>query len=428
MPINTSDGLPSNPEQNPTGHVLDGDGVRMQVFDCFAAIDSMQNRWDEFVESLGCDIFMTYDWCRVWWKHYGGDKPLMIFVFYHRESIVGLLPTYLEKMYAGPVSVKVARIVGTPYVPVEVNPPVSGPFMRQVVTQWLDRLYSEFNPDIVCVGPISGTYDKTDQLNDECVNYSNGLYDVNKINTGVETIFKLGSSWDEYLSRFSANMRRKVNRVYRDILKIVGENSPGIGLKLVTASDLPVVFEEFVLAHNLYWEQSNQSGHFNDWPKSAEFHREAAEAQLKRGRLRMFELYAGNSFMEYEYAYKFSDTYFHFLNARTMATEFSNVNVGVAGLSEVAKKAICEGVSIVNSMRGKYDYKLRMGGELVPIHTILIFRKGILARLRVRAFRCLARLIHIFYYRIWFCRVAPKLPWRRRPLRNIWIKTNNFAY
>jgi hypothetical protein len=104
------------------------------------------------------------------------------------------------------------------------------------------------------------------------------------------------------------------------------------------------------------------------------------------------------------------------------------VAVGKVSFCEVVKKALAEGVNLINSMRGRYEYKMRMGGEIIPAYAVLIFGKGLFTRAKVLAFKCLCRLLHICYYKIWFSRIAPKLPLRRRSLWSIWIRTNIFSH
>jgi CelD/BcsL family acetyltransferase involved in cellulose biosynthesis len=401
--------------------------VETQVYENFEQLSQIQPEWDQFVESLNCDIFLTYDWCRIWWKYYGGGRILRIFVYRDKGKLVAILPTFVETIRIGIFSVKVARILSTTHSLEEINPPVAEPYMSKVVGQWLEGLYLEFKPDIVCIGPISGTYDKTDRLADECDRWSNHRYVVEKTDKGVQTIFRLGRGWDEYLSNLPRRARHEINRQRRNILKNSQEDVNQVVCKVVLASELPVAFDEFVRMHNIYWQTCGQPGHFNDWPDSVKFHREITQAQLKLGRLRLFKMCIGDNCVEYDYAYNFSGTYFHLLNGRTIEPMFRNISVGAVAFSEVAMKASDEGVSLINSMRGKYEYKMRLGGVLVPIHTILVLRKNLVTSLRIRTFRCLSRMINFCYYRVWFSRIAPKLPWRRRPLWKLWIRTNAFA-
>lgn len=246
--------------------------------------------------------------------------------------------------------------------------------------------------------------------------------------TGLITIFRLGASLEEYLAGLSGKERHETNRHCRNILKVVPDKDARIIFEPVSASELPGAFDDFIRMHNLQWQQLGQSGHFNDWPNSDAFHHEVVQAQLKQGRLRLFKVCIGNTCIGYEYVYKFSRTYFHYLNSRTSSKEFERVAVGKVSFCELVKRAVGEGVNLINSMRGRYEYKLRMGGIMVPAHAILIFRKGLFANVRVQTFKFLSRLLHLCYYKIWFSRIIPRLPWRRRPLWKLWIRTNVFAY
>ena len=68
-----------------------------------------------------------------------------------------------------------------------------------------------------------------------------------------------------------------------------------------------------------------------------------------------------------------------------------------------------------------------LGGKLFPMRDIYVFQKRMLSRARVYAFRLLSRLLNFFYYKVWFMRIAPRLPLRRRPLWRIWIRSNAFC-
>lgn len=424
MVINSFLHEPQNAAQNSSAVEQN---IETQIFDSFDKIASMQKEWDDFIESVGGDIFLTYDWCRIWWKHYGAGRTLRIYVFRCGDKLAGILPTFIEKIHAGLITLKVARIVSTTHLLEEINPPVIEEHIGKITGQWLTNIYREFNPDIVCIGPISGTYNKTDRLADECGRSTDNRYIVENIEKDVQTIFHLGKGWDEYLSMLPAKTRHEINRNCRKIQKIGQETANSTVCRAIDGSELQDAFGEFVRMHNSYWQKYGKLGHFNDWPDSENFHREVADAQLKRGRLRFFKISSGQNCIEYDYAYNFSGTYFHMLNGRTTEPAYRNVNVGMVAFSEVAMKASDDGVGLINSMRGKYDYKLYLGGQLVPIHTILVYRNNLFTRLRVKSLRLFAKILNIYYYRIWYIRLAGRMPRRRRPLWKIWIRTNAFV-
>jgi len=50
------------------------------------------------------------------------------------------------------------------------------------------------------------------------------------------------------------------------------------------------------------------------------------------------------------------------------------------------------------------------------------------AHLRTQVFCAIAKLLNFGYYKVWFCHLAPKLPFKRKPLWGIWIRTKGLAW
>jgi hypothetical protein len=85
--------------------------------------------------------------------------------------------------------------------------------------------------------------------------------------------------------------------------------------------------------------------------------------------------------------------------------------------------AIHEGVREIEAGAGPYPYKVKLGGSVYTLHTLLVTKRNILRQWRAAVFMKMACLLDLFYYRLWFCRIAPKLHFKRRPLWNLWIRT-----
>ena len=63
------------------GASYEQEAVTVGVYDSFESLASMAGQWDNFVESVGGEIFLSYDWCRVWWKYYSKNRELKVLVF-----------------------------------------------------------------------------------------------------------------------------------------------------------------------------------------------------------------------------------------------------------------------------------------------------------------------------------------------------------
>jgi len=98
--------------------------IEVEAYRDFEACSGIREEWDFLVEALEGEIFLTYDWCRVWWKYYGKGRKLLILVFRCQGKVVGLLPVFHERIWLGPLSSRVVKIVGTDFTPITVTIPI----------------------------------------------------------------------------------------------------------------------------------------------------------------------------------------------------------------------------------------------------------------------------------------------------------------
>ena len=400
--------------------------VTVSVYDSFESLVTMERQWDDFVESAGGEIFLSYGWCRVWWKYYGENRALKIFVFRCQNRLVGIIPLFFEKVWLGPVYAKTVKIVGSDFTMPQFSLPIEHDYMQEVA-QKLFASISEYDWDIIHLGPISGLYRYYDNLKHVCEELLNGSHLVLSENKSEQTCFKLTNTWDEYLAALNRKERSKIKRHYRLASKAAGNGTASVVSNCATTEDFQKMFSDFVQMHQKHWQKLGKLGHFGDWHSALEFHRELAQTHLRQDRLRLIRITLGNLCLGYKYGYVFGDTYFDFLDARSDRKELVNVSLGRIIYSEMIKEAIWANTKWLDSMRGKYQHKLEMGGELFPTKNLYVIPKKTATVVRVRLFRFLARLLNLLYYRIWYCKVAPKLPLDRKGLWRIWIRTCGLA-
>ena len=99
----------------------------------FAGLDALRETWDEAVIRLGGSIYMSYDWCRIWWNIYGVGKALRLYWFEVGGSIVGLVPIYIQDLGWGPFALRVARLVGANIPPKVFEPPFHPEWARDML-------------------------------------------------------------------------------------------------------------------------------------------------------------------------------------------------------------------------------------------------------------------------------------------------------
>ncbi|UCC98846.1 MAG: GNAT family N-acetyltransferase [Phycisphaerales bacterium] len=400
--------------------------VWVEVCDSFERLQAIQQQWDQLAESVGSEIFLTYDWCRIWWKYYGAGRDLRVYVFRSAEKLVGVLPLFFESIRLGPVFVRAGKIVGSDHTLAQFSPPVRRDHIRAVVQRFYE-LISRERWDIIHIGPIAGLYSHYEELSEALDESFGGSCILRAKKTQDQTYFLLADKWAAQLKGLSRNARKRISRHYRQLNKALHHEPGRFASEFATVENADEMFRGFVHMHQVHWKACGKLGHFGDWQDAFEFHREMVMAQLKYDRLRLMASYWGTRSLGYEYAYKFGDKYFAFLNARTDSEKLADINVCTSMFTEQVKRAMSENVRCVDDMRGKYDYKLRLGGKLFPVRSIYVLRKKGLVLIRVMMFRILSRLLDVCYYRIWFCTLAPRLPFGRTPLRKIWVKMCAFV-
>ncbi len=403
-------------------HIVKSD-IKVNLYDSFEELAGLQEQWDELAESVGSGIFLTYDWCRIWWKYYGSKRDLKVWAFRKGEQLVGIAPLFLENIRLGPLSIRAARIVGSDHTMAQFALPIVTEHMKDVIENLADSLLME-KWDVIHIGPIAGLCDHYDKLRESLSGAFSDACDISYSEDQVQTYFSVADTWDAQLAELSKNARRNIKRKCKALKKALKHRPGALTSDFASVQNVEELFREFVDMHQKHWTKKGKLGHFGDWPDSFDFHKEMALAQIKHDRLRLMQIKWGQYNLAYEYAYKFGEKYFAFLNSRTDMKDVADAGVGTTMFAERIKKAISEDVKYVDAMRAKYDYKMRLGGKLFPMRDIYVKHKRVTSRVRVRIFRLFAKLLHLCYYKIWFTRIAPRLPFPRGPLWKIWIRSN----
>ncbi len=401
--------------------------MQVEVYNNFEELETIQQEWDDFIESVGSEIFLTYDWCRIWWKYYGRNRDLRVFIFRGNNELVGIIPLFFERLWLGPVFVRAIRIVGSDFTLAQFSVPIHSKYIKQVIHKLFFELLSEEKWDVMHVGPVVGMYDNYDKLTETLKKSLNNSYYVQAANKGVQTYFPLADSWEAQLASLSKNGRRNIIRNYSALGRTLHDEPGNLVSHFATNEDFDEVFTGFVQMHQSYWQKLGKPGCFRQWPAAFEFHSEMAKTQLAHNRLRLMVSNWGNHCLGYEYAYKFGDKYFAILNSRSESEKLAHIGLGEILFSEQLKKAFAENIRCVDTGRGKFEHKLRLGGKLFDIMGLYVIPRKINVRMRVWLFGSCARLLNLCYYRIWYSKITPKLPLKPCPLWKTWIRTCAFS-
>jgi len=385
-----------------------------EVFDDFARLEPMHDEWDAFVERVGGDLFASYDWCDVWWRHYGKGRRLYVHVLRDGPggSIIAVLPLFAERIRVGPFTLRVIRLVACDHSVTSVAPAIDPKHIDVVLRSVVEHLARAEAWDVMQLGPLPAYYDHVEAAASS-LRQCGAVGDVTVSPCEPHMCFEVPPSYDAFLEGLSTKERRNVRRDERKL-----DERGEVTRELVQVRDhLREAFETFIDMHQAHWRKLGHLGHFADWPGAVAFHRDMVERQFDRGRLMLSRVCVGDDTVASEYSYAFGRRAHWILAGRREGVP------GRIGFCGLVRHACDRGLTLIDAMRGSYEYKRLLGATSAPQQSILALRAGSTSPLRYRMLRTAARALDLAYYRVYFSRLAPKLPWTPGPLWRSWIRS-----
>jgi len=387
------------------------------VYDSFEDASVGREEWDKFVQDVGGDIYVSYDWCRIWWRHYGQGRQLRLFIFREGRHLVGLAPMFIERLRLGPVSIKIAKRVGADFAGTIFSLPFASDFVEVAYSELITQLIGNENCDAVWFGFMPGNDPTIKGLREACRSLQGLVTIARDTQVGPHTQFRLPDSFEAYLTKLDSRQRQNYRRRFKLLQKSFKVESDVIRDPLQAHA----AFVDFKTMHTHQWQAEGTLGHFGDWPQSEPFNADLVNELSRLGRFRMVRLFADEKVISSQYVFVFGDCCYWRLPARAPESNWDRFGLGVLGMVELIKEMINEGVRRIEAGVAHYDYKIHFGGEELRYHSLLVMVNRTNAALRTRIFLKLSDLLHLVYYRAWRLRVARHFPLRVGTLWQKWI-------
>ena len=398
--------------------VLDGK-LAVTVFDSIEGTGLTREEWDGFVLAVGGDLYASYDWCRIWWRHYGTDRQLRIFVFREGSDLVGLAPMFIECIRLVTLRFKIAKRVGADFGPNLFALPLVVDYAEAAYRELISRLIDGEKCDAVWFGVMPGNDTTLSGLRGACQSLEKAVTVARDEPAGPHALFHLPDSFEAYLASLHASPRQN----YRRRLKLLKKKFKVESDVIKDALQAGEAFRNFELQHTRQWKEENKLGHFADWPRAKLFNTDLINELIQLGRFRIVRLFADQIIIAMHYAFVFGNCCYDRLTSRVVGSEWDRFGLGILGQMCLNEAMINEGVHRIEAGPGHYEYKVSLGAEELQSRSVLVVsNRGWTAR-RVRVFLIFSDILHLIYYRIWFLRVAPLLPLPRRPLWRVWIRS-----
>jgi CelD/BcsL family acetyltransferase involved in cellulose biosynthesis len=329
-----------------------GGDLRVELQSDLAAL---QEEWTELALQAG-NIFATWEWASIWWRHMGGDRPLYLLVFRDGEGgLVAILPLYL----ASRRPLRVIRLVGHgsgdelgpvchPRDLARVTPMIR-PALELIRPRW-DILVADSMPADPAWGSVGGTRQ------------------LERIPNPVLAID--GTSWDGFFESRSAKFRQQMRRNTR---RLADDHDLEFRLADDPAkidADLDALFT----LHQARWREES-SGVFAG--AEGAFQRELATTVLDRGWLRLWFLELDGEPVAARLGFRLGGVESGYQSGRDRS--WDKYGVGFLLQAHVIRGAMDDGMSEYRLLRGGEKYKGRFANADRDLDTIA-FARGMAGR------------------------------------------------
>ena len=142
--------------------------LRWRVVPHLQASEQLMRQWDHLAEETGGGIFMSRDWCRTWWDHYGTGRQARVFHFQVDDEHVGVLPMFTDLLKLGPLSLRVAKLMGSESTQGLCAIPVRPEWSREALSNAVEHLILRDRCDAIHLGPISGEVNHAETVREVC--------------------------------------------------------------------------------------------------------------------------------------------------------------------------------------------------------------------------------------------------------------------
>ncbi|UWQ16059.1 GNAT family N-acetyltransferase (plasmid) [Aliiroseovarius sp. M344] len=377
--------------------------------------------WHHLATTTGSDMWFTPAWVERWVRHFAKNRHAIAGCAFWGDGLVGVLPFVIDTIYPFGLPVKVAQLAGPHPLFGVMRLPILAEHERAMLDQIVDQFFEHHRCDCVSLAPISNAFNLADRV--RATLDSNAIASLNPDSKARNhTIIRLPSSFEDYLKTLSRNRRNKYRKTKR-----VLEDDHNVSTRIFNGRSTRKMLGKFTSAHEAQWQAKGKLGHFADWRGSHDFYADLSESGTDRAGVRLYvQQTPDQEIVTGLFCFAAGKSCHALVPSRNNDWSELRLDIGLHAQFERIENLINDGIDIIDSGAGEYDYKASLKGETVEMHRFLVSRPTMIGRFKMNALRRYGEALNFLYYRIWYNKAAP---WLRRKglhvggLWNSWIRT-----
>ena len=340
--------------------------------------EALEQEWNALAWKSDSHIFQTYEWNRIWWKHFGTNKKLHIVAVYLENKLVGIAPFFEDDVHLFDHKVYsclrflgsyVSQPEGEPltgsisysdYLGCIIHPEYENLFCR-LILQHFKEVKSEFNEIILDeVSEDSAIYHTMIPLMGKS-NYELS-YQVEQASSSP--VIQLDPTWKAYLDSLSVKDRYNARRYFKRSKK--GNKKAFKIEKIENTDELSGVLENMIRMHQQQWNSRGFAGTFAE-KRMREFFIEIAEVFYENGWIELNTAVPEEADVEYvavDAILTYKDRVYLMHRGMDKDSLYRKQGPGNVLLYARLNKAINDGMKVFDMLRGEEEFKLRMATKI----------------------------------------------------------------
>ena len=373
------------------------------VYDTFEKTAHLKDAWNDLADRAG-DILCSFDWCEVWWQHFGQGRQLEIHTLHDGGRLVAVLPLFRETIRPGWVWLRTVRVVGCDYTVTAVGLAIEPAYAERFTGMVLDRLGQGGAWDMLEMAPLRSYAAVVEPMAQSCAKDSHVQAAIIGRHDGWDTLFQLPDTYEEFLASLPSSARNDTARRERRL-----REQYKVEFSTVTrAEQVQPAMDALIELHQKHWMDKGRPGHFVRLSVQ-QFHRDLAQRLLERGQLALLTLKANGRIVAATYGYSFGQRTHNLIVGNCHDRPWQRYGLGKIMYDHLFRHAMAQGSHVLEDGRGIFEHKLNLGGKLYGGRSLVVICRGWSTRLRFWMALRTAYAIHLLYSRIWLDTIAPRL-------------------
>lgn len=316
------------------------------------SFESLQGVW-QALERLDteCSPFNTWLWLSLWWRHYSlATDTLAILIAKQGSRVVAIAPFYIERgRMCRVVPVAVLRFIGSGR---DTSPDYLNIVSLPTVRQQAEKAFLEYLPKVPGwqklylsdIRESSGFFEQARRF----VGAQPGV--LIPLRKNIILRATLPASWEEYRMGLSRKRRKQINH-RNNRLHAAGDSELSLCADI---KELNKAMDALATLHRQRWQSKGEEGAFNT-DSYEQFHRAVIEGFFHADALWLATLRLNGEIIGVQYIFVWRGELLFFQSG--YSPDHEALSPGHVLFTYVIERAIEQGITGIDMLKGHYDYK-----------------------------------------------------------------------